>query len=183
MIVFAIGESDCEFLGDGAFAQPVNTVTSLAYVVVGAWIAVTGVRNGGRRSRTAVTFGALLVAVGVGSVAFHGPQPSGARLLHDVPIVLAAAFVAVVTAARVRSAGFARRAGRRAIGLLAVVFVAAAAWIFGRTASPLCDPDAAFQFHGMWHVLSAAALAGWWSLVGVSPDDESGTYAGVETRG
>lgn len=181
--MFAIGESDCEFLSGGIVEQPVNTATSLAYVVVGAWSAVASVRNDERRSLTAVMFGALLVAIGVGSIAFHGPQPLGARLLHDVPIVLAAAFVAVVTAARVRSAGFARVAGGRAIGLVGVVIVAVAAWVFGRTASPLCDPDAVFQFHGLWHVLSAVALARWWSLVGVSSDDGSGTYAGLETRG
>jgi hypothetical protein len=33
-------------------------------------------------------FAVLLAAVGLGSVAFHGPQPDGSRLMHDAPILL-----------------------------------------------------------------------------------------------
>ena len=35
-----------------------------------------------------------------------------------------------------------------------------AAYAAGRSGSPLCRPDSLRQYHGAWHVLSAAA-AGW----------------------
>jgi hypothetical protein len=30
---------------------------------------------------------------------------------------------------------------------------------FGRTSSPLCDPDSPVQLHGAWHVVVALSLA------------------------
>jgi hypothetical protein len=38
-------------------------------------------------------FAVLLAAVGLGSVAFHGPQPGGSRFLHDAPILLTVLFI------------------------------------------------------------------------------------------
>jgi hypothetical protein len=83
-----IGESDCEQLGDGLLAQPVNALTSIAYAVIGVFIVVLTRRLGGRRGES-ILFGLLLVGVGVGSVLFHGPQPTGSKALHDLPILLA----------------------------------------------------------------------------------------------
>jgi hypothetical protein len=36
---------------------------------------------------------------------------------------------------------------------------AAGAFLLGRTASALCDPHSVFQYHAVWHVLSAASAA------------------------
>lgn len=137
---------------DGALAQPVLAVTSLAYVAAGMAVLSWAVRV---RAPLAGAAGVALVAVGVGSFAFHGPQPSWAKPAHDWPIVAAAAVYAVGLARgghRQRRSAWAGPAGVFALGL--------AAYAAGRTGSPLCRPDSLWQYHGAWHVLSAAA-AGW----------------------
>lgn len=89
-MLVALGESDCELIHSGLLVQPVNALTSLAFVIVGLAVAFRGRR--GPTSR-AMAFAALLVAVGIGSLAFHGPQLPGAQLLHDTSIHLLLAFV------------------------------------------------------------------------------------------
>ncbi len=146
------GHSDCERIVGGALAQPVLAVTSLAYIAVGVAVLWWAVRV---RTPLAAAAGLALVAVGAGSFAFHGPQPSWAGLAHDWPIVA----VGVVYAAGLARSGrrrewsaWAAPAGVFALGL--------AAYAAGRSGSPLCRPDSLWQYHGAWHVLSAAA-AGW----------------------
>ncbi len=87
-----IGASDCELLRDEALAQPVNALTSLAYVVTGAVVIATA-RRRHRPLIPAAIFGSCLMAIGVGSVLFHGPQPAGSRVLHDLPIIVTVLFV------------------------------------------------------------------------------------------
>jgi hypothetical protein len=48
-------------------------------------------------------------------------------------------------------------------GPLALVSTAAVYGRFGATGGPLCDPEALFQPHGVWHVLAAVAV-GWWAM-------------------
>jgi hypothetical protein len=48
--------------------------------------------------------------------------------------------------------------------IIAVASVGVAAWVLGRTGSPVCDPDGTFQFHGLWHVISSLVLGMWWWL-------------------
>jgi hypothetical protein len=144
------GHSDCERIVVGALAQPVLAVTSLAYVAAGMAVASWAVRG---RAPLAGAAGVALVAVGVGSFVYHGPQPSWAKPAHDWPIVAAAAVYAVGLARhRQRWSAWATAAGVFALGL--------AAYAAGRSGSPLCRPDSLWQYHGAWHVLSAAA-AGW----------------------
>ena len=78
------GHSDCERIVDGALAQPVLAVTSLAYVAAGIAVLCWAIRL---KALLAGTAGVALVAVGAGSVVFHGPQPSWAGLAHDWPIL------------------------------------------------------------------------------------------------
>lgn len=89
-----LGDTDCERLGDGFLAQPVNTVTSLAYVVIGV-VSIVGAGRCVPYQSVSRLYGLALVATGLGSVAFHGPQPVGARWLHDVPIALALLTIAL----------------------------------------------------------------------------------------
>lgn len=96
-----IGSSDCEELGGGFLAQPVNAITSLFYVAVGLAVVVDALRRGRPTSDTWV-FAALLAAVGLGSVAFHGPQPDGARVMHDLPITLTVLYIVAVDVALLR---------------------------------------------------------------------------------
>lgn len=150
------GSTDCERLRDGPIAQPVNTVTSLAFVAAGGAVAL----GHGVRRPEAAAFAAMLVLVGAGSVAFHGPQPRGSKAMHDWPIagvVGMAVATPLVRRLRDRTAlpGWSRprAAAAGAIGASAV-----AAYAAGRTSAPTCDPDSPLQFHGLWHVLSAAGF-------------------------
>ncbi len=88
----AIGESDCEELHKGDLVQPVNALSSLAYVGVGIAIAVQALRTGRTVARSLV-YAACLSAVGLGSVMFHGPQPDGSRVMHDLPILVTVLFI------------------------------------------------------------------------------------------
>jgi hypothetical protein len=145
----SFGHSDCERIVVGALAQPVLAVTSLAYVGAGLAVLSWAVRV---RAPLAGAAGVALVAVGAGSFAYHGPQPSWAESAHDWPIVAAGAVYAAGLARSGRRQRWAKPAGVFALGL--------AAYAAGRSGSPLCRPDSLWQYHGAWHVLSAAA-AGW----------------------
>jgi hypothetical protein len=67
---------------------------------------------------------------------------------------------------RQRRSAWAAAAGVFALGL--------AAYAAGRSGSPLCRPDSLWQYHGAWHVLSAAA-AGWaaWAMAPGPPVREN----------
>jgi hypothetical protein len=93
-----LGESDCEEIRTGLIAQPVNAVSSLAYVAGGGWVAARGVQSG---QPAAVAFGALLGAVGAGSMLYHGPCPPGAQQAHDASLAAALGFVVLHNAAAV----------------------------------------------------------------------------------
>lgn len=155
-----LGASDCERIRNGRLAQPVNAVTSAAYCAAG-WVVVARCRERAADRRPEVgTYALLLGLVGVGSVAYHGPQVRGSTALHDWPIPTLLGVVAVTPLAR-------RRGGRtalpgwtrpRAARLAAVWAMAGVAYATGRTGSPACDPDSPIQLHGAWHLLSAAAF-------------------------
>ena len=148
----SFGHSDCERIVGAALAQPVLAVTSLAYVAAGMVVLCWAMRL---RAPLAGTAGVALVAVGAGSFAYHGPQPSWAELAHDWPIIAAGAVYAAGLARSRRRKW--RSAWAAAAGVFALGLVAYAA---GRSGSPLCRPDSLWQYHGAWHVLSGAA-AGW----------------------
>jgi hypothetical protein len=145
--VLALGASDCEALNGGWLGQPVNCLSSLAYVGAGAYV----LRLGGPR---AMPLAVALGAVGVGSVLYHGPMPPGAEAVHDGSIVALAATI-VLTAAM-------RRSLPRPPTVALVTFGAAVAVnLLTRTDAPLCRPHSLLQGHAVWHVLTAAALATW----------------------
>lgn len=210
--LFDLARADCERMGAGALAQPVNTVSSLAYLLVGLWVLGLSTRSPGRRVELAV-FGVAVAMNAAGGLAFHGVQMWGARWVHDVAILAVLGFVVAFGAARllgrstpwtmaVFGAGLAtlgvviaawpatvqgisgvlavtagvtevveyrheipalRREGLTArrlarLSVLAVLGLAAAAFLVGRTDAWLCNPESTFQWHAMWHVLSAAAM-------------------------
>lgn len=97
----ALGETDCEDIDTGLVAQPVNTLSSLSYLLVGLVIIAAA-----RRARLdpmisaaapwlAGVYGAAVALEGVGSVLFHGPQPPGSQWLHDWAIVAIVGMIAL----------------------------------------------------------------------------------------
>lgn len=144
MAVLALGGSDCEALRDGWLGQPVNGLSSLAYVLAGAYL----LRTGGPPAPAVA-----LAAVGVGSVLYHGPMPSWAEVLHDGSLV-------ALTAATLLAW---RRHMLHRPPALAVLAVAASIAVnaLARTGAPLCRPDSLLQGHAAWHVLTAIAAAAW----------------------
>lgn len=142
--VIGLGASDCEALRDGWLGQPVNALSSVAYVVAGVYV----LRRGGPR-----TTALALATVGVGSVLYHGPMPPGAGLAHDGSIVALAATVPFAW----------RRYSLRRPPPAAVVAGAAAIVVnvVTRTGAPLCRPGSLLQGHAAWHILTAIAIASW----------------------
>ena len=78
MWLLALGGSDCEALHRGVLGQPVNGVSSLAYVVAAGYV----LHRGGPPAPALA-----LALVGVGSVLYHGPMPPGAGFVHDASLV------------------------------------------------------------------------------------------------
>lgn len=154
MGLLALGTSDCEALRDGWLGQPVNALSSAAYIVAGGYVLW---RGGPRLPALA------LAAVGVGSILYHGPMSPGAELAHDASVVGLAAtgFVAW----RRRSLRWPPAAALIVGGAAIVVN------LLTRTGAPLCRPDSLLQGHGAWHVLTAAALALWFAT-GEAPRHE-----------
>jgi hypothetical protein len=122
-----LGESDCEEIGSGLLGQPLNAGTSTAYTVAGLWLVARALRNRGDEMPMEIVYGIALASVGLGSLAFHGPVPPGARLLHDLTI----AFTLIVIAVRGGGSllGWPQRRVLQVIGLvvLATAVVMAAA--------------------------------------------------------
>ena len=77
---------DCEAFGVGWLGQPANTISSLAFVLLASWLLARAKRTGDGRL---VVFAVTSLAIGLGSVAFHGPHPSWGQWAHDVSIVSA----------------------------------------------------------------------------------------------
>lgn len=153
-----LGASDCERLRGGWLAQPVNATTSLAYLGASAVIAHRAADPGTRAHGLALGFAAMVGLVGVGSVAFHGPQPRGAKAMHDLPIIGVVGMAAVTLHSRRRGGTplLPSLSGRDAATAGALAVAALAAYAGGRTGARTCDPESLLQMHGAWHVLSAA---------------------------
>jgi hypothetical protein len=155
-----MGCSDCERIRDGWLAQPVNALTSLAFVAAAGVVLARTWQPARDRRRELLAYSAVLALVGAGSVAFHGPQPPGAQAMHDVPIPVLIGLAVGTPLVRSRrgsdaAPGWSRRRG----GLVASTFAAAlTAYAGGRTGAPTCAPDSPLQLHGAWHVLCAAGF-------------------------
>lgn len=176
---------DCELIRSGFLAQPVNTITTLAFVVAGVWLL---------RRQTTVWVGVALIATGMGSFVFHGPMPPWGEWAHDVSLawlivivgglqsrwerwsqwpalaVLAllvallpavADPVAIALTVVVAGSILLRRPSRHEVLALGLLGAAAVFGRLGSTGGPLCDPASMFQPHGVWHVAAALSIA-WW---------------------
>jgi hypothetical protein len=106
--VLALGASDCEAWRHGLLHQPVNSLSSLAYIVAGVWIAM---RPGADRAGGAVYAGAV-IGNGIGSFLYHGPGWPGSAFVHDAAVPAVVLFIAVDDVALLRG----WRARRRLTG-------------------------------------------------------------------
>lgn len=190
-----LGSTDCERIGEGFLTQPVNSLTSLTFVIAGLAI---WWRRPDRRE-----FAALVALVGMGSFLAHGPRWPGSEWLHDVTLAwvlaaiasegsarwqrytllatLAAVFAAAPVVAVPVSVGLAAAAiGREAVmrarrrpataKALGLAGIGVGIGTLSRTGWPLCDPDSLLQGHGAWHVLASLALMTW--ALGTPPRDD-----------
>lgn len=81
-----VAAADCEQCRTGFIAQPANTISSAAFIAVGAAM----LRRERRRttmSRSERTLGWAAIAAGVGSVAYHGPGTAAGRYVHDAGLL------------------------------------------------------------------------------------------------
>lgn len=74
-----VAADDCETCRPGLVAQPANTLSSLAYVAVGADLL--------RRRHPDRTFAWSVIGVGLGSVAYHGPGGVAGKWAHDATLI------------------------------------------------------------------------------------------------
>ena len=172
-----LGGSDCEQAVAGLLTQPINALSSLAFIPAGVLTVVAGMRATGLLRVQIAGFAGALIAVGLGSFAYHGPQPAWAGRAHDGSIILALVSAILLTAT---AGGRRKRIWRTGLGRLSAALVAAAlaAYAAGRTGSPLCDPDSWIQLHAMWHVLAAgSALALAWAAAAAHADRRNGLSA------
>ncbi len=155
-----IGGSDCEYLSGGPLSQPVNALSSAAYVLAAIVVLARTWRHAPDRRPELVGYAALLALIGIGSVIYHGPQWQGARLMHDWPIPVLLLMAGLTPLVR-RRRGLVPVPGLTRGRLWALGGVGAAAglsYALGRTGSPMCDPDSLLQLHGAWHALSAVCF-------------------------
>lgn len=82
-----LAASDCERCRPGLVTQPANTLSSLGYVGVGVEL-MRRARHPTRTPRWSDdAIGWSMVAVGLGSVAYHGPGTAAGRWLHDASLL------------------------------------------------------------------------------------------------
>jgi Ceramidase len=88
-----VGGSDCEHIGQGLLAQPANTLSSLAYVLVGVLLLGRTLAARPAARMAPAVYAVTVIGVGIGSAAFHGPMPASGRFAHDLSIAAVLAFV------------------------------------------------------------------------------------------
>jgi len=81
-----IAASDCERCRRGLVAQPVNTVSSLAFVAAGA-LTIRSLRRRRVDTPGEAAVGWAAMAAGLGSVAYHGPGTAFGRYVHDASLL------------------------------------------------------------------------------------------------
>ncbi len=177
---------DCEAVVHVFFGQPVNSLTTAAFLIGGALVIW-------RSEHTWV--GIASIATGVGSFLFHGPMPPYSEWVHDFTLAWLLLVVAshgrrwerwarlpglLVVAALIAIPGTGdpigialatlaivllvmRDRSLSTLGPLSLLIVVAIIGRLGATGGPLCDPHSVWQPHGLWHVGSALAVT-WWAL-------------------
>lgn len=155
-----LGLVDCEALGNGWLAQPAGAVSSLAFLLAAVCAGLALRRAPGKTTGTAWLAVGLLAAIGIGSFDYHGWQSAAAMWLHDAPIALLLALLALTLGERLwrRSYFFLAATRVRVVALLVLLLIGGVAYLLGRTGSAGCDPNSWWQWHALWHTIIAAVL-------------------------
>jgi hypothetical protein len=138
-----VAASDCERIRPGFIGQPMNTASSLSFVIA----AVPVWRRGGAWRWVA----AALAFEGIGSVLYHGPGGRASKFVHDVGLlflVLAFARVAREDPSALQPSPQSAVLGASAVALHTL----------SRTGGPLCSCNSRLQGHAVFHALAAAAF-------------------------
>ena len=95
-----------------------------------------------------------LIVSGVGSFAYHGPQPGWAGPVHDLGVVVVAIAVVIMVVSSVRADVWRSLAPPAfVLGIAVIVQIA------GRSGGVLCVPGSWAQAHAAWHLLAGVGLA------------------------
>ena len=169
-----LGLSDCEALTEALLMQPVNAISSLAFVIAAAIAALLLHTSNESTSPLAWASCASLGLIGFGSFDYHGPQSAAANTLHNIAILLLLALVVIeLTARLIRRDQLLPGATRPRLAILAsCTLMGLVCYGIGRTESTVCDPMSVVQLHALWHVLIAAAAALLIWLMWVRTDDQ-----------
>lgn len=148
LVLAGLGSMD--YHGPAVGPEPLLHDAGLAVALVAA-LSIDLAQLGVQRSRRLIGLvGLTVVAIGIIAV-FPAISPALAAVAA-VGLVIAEF---LVYRRGIRAPGPALYAGLGALALGVAIFSVS------RTGGPLCDPDSWFQGHGVWHVLTAVALALW----------------------
>jgi hypothetical protein len=177
---------DCEAIVDAFWGQPANSATALAFVIGGlivivrselTWVGIASIATGlgsflfhgpmpplSEWVHDLTLAWLLLVIAGVGRPWEKWTRLPGLAAVAAICAIPGAAdpFAGVLAVVAVVLVLAADRSART-IGPMVLLGVAAVLGRLGATGGPLCDPDAIFQPHAVWH-LSAATAVTWWAL-------------------
>ncbi len=126
----------CEAIGSGTIAQPVNTWSNLAFVWVGAFIAVSATPDRPLRRSDALLLAFACVAIGLGSWLYHASLSFVGQWFDVMSMYLLGTFMVLHAAARLRPIGdrtftIYYVAINVALGVLLIVWPNARRYLFG----------------------------------------------------
>lgn len=167
--VLAAAEGTGSFLfhgGSGRLAEYLHDVPLIGIVgFIGGW-------HAGRLRRPGDASTGALAGTAVGIVTGVVASTVGATS------VVAAVLVVVVAVSEL----VARRRGLPrvwSVALIVLAAVSAVTWLAGRTESTVCDEQSWLQPHGLWHVLSALLLLGWFARAATATAPSADAQNGV----
>jgi hypothetical protein len=141
--------SDCERLIEEWLAQPVNALSSLAFVLAGIGVPMVARRRSPHLKTLGWVFGFSLVLVGLGSLAFHGPGGVPAGWIHDASITALLILVLIIELGS--RAGWDERLMVTCWAISAPALMAVE-WVWPGIGDPLNTPLALFTVLGVvWH--------------------------------